>query len=749
MTIDADRIRRVIDAARGRAVLLETEGLELLAALGIGAPAYVFVRNARGVASADTTALGGDRVVVKVISPRILHKSDVGGVTVVEHRAETIAAAVADMEARLGGQDIVGFTINQFVRYDTAIGNELILGLRWTADFGPVVTLGAGGIYTEFLAENFKPGREIGIFSPSVTTDEDIEDSIRRLAVGRLATGSLRGQAPRIGTAPLVAAVRRFMALASAFAPHDIVECEINPIVISAGQLVALDILVKLGSGERPARPARPLGKLKHLLEPTSVAIIGVSEKLNPGHIILNNLIREGFDRDRITVVKPGSAELDGCRCVPEIAALPGTVDLFILAISAAQTPQAVTDIVEGRKAESIIVIPGGLEEKTGTETIVGRMRGALAAARASEWQGPLINGGNCLGIRSLPGRYDTMFIPEYKLPVPSGQVSPVAFVSQSGAFAVSRMSKLGRLNPKYAITLGNQMDLTVGDYLAYLKDDPGLEIFAVYVEGFAQLDGLEFLRAARQITASGRSVILYRAGRTAAGAKASASHTASIAGDYTVTRELAQAAGVVVAESLSDFEDLVRLFTLLRDKRADGTRLGAVSNAGFECVAIADTLGRFDLPAFNDATSERLQAIFRAARIDSVVDVHNPIDLTPMTGDAAYEDVVRAVLDAGEIDVGIVGCVPLTSALDTLPAGPGHREDLTRPAGIGLRLARLKNELPKAWVAVVDAGVVYDPLVALLEQHGVPTFRTADTALRLLNVLVAARQRGAAAARV
>ena len=166
-------------------------------------------------------------------------------------------------------------------------------------------------------------------------------------------------------------------------------------------------------------------------------------------------------------------------------------MDLFILAISAAQTPQAITDIVEGRKAESIIVIPGGLEEKSGTEAIVGRMREALASARASAWQGPLINGGNCLGIRSLPGRYDTMFIPEYKLPVPSGQVSPVAFVSQSGAFAVSRMSKLGRLNPKYAITLGNQMDLTIGDYLAYLKDDPAIEVFAVYVEGFTHLDGL------------------------------------------------------------------------------------------------------------------------------------------------------------------------------------------------------------------------------------------------------------------
>jgi acyl-CoA synthetase (NDP forming) len=743
-TIDTARIRRVIAGASGRGVLLETEGLDLLVALGIDAPAHVFVTSAAEAAVADTSALGGEKVVVKVISPEILHKSDVGGVKVVEHRREAIVAAVADMEARLAGRAIVGFTLNQFFRYDTTIGSELILGLRWTADFGAVVTLGAGGIYTEFLAENFKPGREIGIFSPAVTTEREIEDAVNRLAVGRLATGRLRGQAPRIEMRAVVDAVTRFMALAAACVPHDIAECEINPIVVAGGTLTALDILVKLGTGRRPAAPARPLGKLKHLLEPRSAAIIGVSEKLNPGRIILNNLIREGFDRDRIVVVKPGSTELAGCRCVPDIASLPEKVDLFILAISAAQTPQAITDIVEGRKAESIIVIPGGLEEKSGTGEIVARMREALASARASEWQGPLINGGNCLGIRSLPGRYDTMFIPEYKLPVPAGQVSPVAFVSQSGAFAVSRMSKLGRLNPKYAITLGNQMDLTVGDYLAYLKDDPTIAIFAVYVEGFKELDGLNFLRAAREITAGGRTVFLYRAGRTAAGARASASHTASIAGDYTVTRELARAAGVVVAESLAEFEDLVRVFTLLRHKRADGNRLGAISNAGFECVAIADTLGRFDLPAFDEATSARLEAIYREARIDAVVDVHNPIDLTPMAGDAVYEQVVRAVMESDGIDVGLVGCVPLTAAMNTLPQGDGHREDLTKPDGIGLRLARLKSDLPKAWVAVVDAGALYDPLVDLLERHGVPTFRTADTALRLLNLFLAERSRAA-----
>ncbi|HSK09236.1 MAG TPA: acetate--CoA ligase family protein [Vicinamibacterales bacterium] len=745
MTIDIDAARQVLAAARDRvrahpstpAVLLETEGLGLLGALGIPAPRWMLVSGAEEAADTDTSGLGAGRVVVKVISPRILHKSDVGGVKVVSHTRNAIVAAIADMERRLGGQDVAGFTINEFVGFEPAPGNELLVGLRATADFGPVVTLGFGGIYTEFLAAHLEKGREIAVFSPAATRDADILEAIGRLAVGRLATTSLRGQPPRIDAAAVVEVIARFMALARAFAPDEIAECEINPLVITPRGLVALDILVKLGSGPVAVRPPRPLHKLRHLLEPESAAIIGVSEKLNPGHIILNNLIREGFDRSRISVVKPGSEQLEGCRVVPDIASLPGKVDLFILAVSAAQTPQVVTEIVRGQKAESLIVIPGGLEEKAGTEAIVHQMREALSSARASDWQGPLINGGNCLGVRSIPGRYDTMFIPEYKLPVPSGAVSPIAFVSQSGAFAVARMSTLGALNPRYAITLGNQMDLTVGDYLTYLKDDPALEVFAVYVEGFQPLDGLAFLSAAREITESGRTVILYRAGRTAAGARASASHTASIAGDYTVTRELARAAGVVLAGSLADFEDLVRLFTFLRGKRA-GTRLGALTNAGFEAVAIADNLGALELAPFDAATTARLQGIFTQARIDSVVDVHNPIDLTPMAGDQAYDDSMRAMLDSDAIDLAIVGIVPLTGALNSLPAGPGHREDLSREDSIASRLGRLQRESTKAWVAVVDAGRLYDPLADALLRERIPTFRTADRALRLLNLFVA-----------
>ncbi|HSB08707.1 MAG TPA: acetate--CoA ligase family protein [Blastocatellia bacterium] len=739
--MDFKKITHIINRAkeRGDRVLLEPEGLEILAELGIATPAYVFVPNSSELRNKTLEGLGS-RVVVKVVSPRILHKTEAGGVRIVPNNREAIAAAIEAMEQKLSDREISGFTISQYVDYDPRLGGELLLGLRWTDDFGPVVTLGPGGIYTEFLSENLKAGRDVAIFSPTLSDKASMESAIQDCAVTRLMTTTTRGCPPRIERGSIADVTEKFIALARGLAPGLIRECEINPLVVAEGKLVALDVLIKVGDTQQPSRPDRPISRIKNVLEPRSVAVVGVSEKLNPGHIIINNLIREGFDPRRVYIIKPGADRIEGCRCYPDISSLPERVDLLILAISAAQIPEAIRQIIDLQKAESLIVIPGGLEEKSGGNAIAAGIRSKLAESRRSEWGGPVITGGNCLGIRSQPGRYDTMFIPEYKLPRPPGEASRLAIISQSGAFAISRTNMLASISPKYSISLGNQMDLTVGDYLTYLKNDAGIDVFGVYVEGFAELDGQAFLKAAREITASGRSVILYRAGRTQAGAKASSSHTASIAGDYAVTRELCRAAGVIVADTLEDFEDLLRVFTLLRDRHVGGLRLGAVSNAGFECVAIADNLGGFTLPNLLPSTDARLRGLLKQLRLDSIVDAHNPLDLTPMMDDSAFEEAVRALMDDDGIDVGIIGCVPLTAALNTLPPAGGHQENVFRDDSVAMRLARLNKETRKAWVAIVDGGQLYDPMARLLEDNGVPTFRTADRALRVFSIYCSER---------
>ncbi|MEN6297480.1 MAG: hypothetical protein ABFC92_05985, partial [Rectinema sp.] len=280
------------------------------------------------------------------------------------------------------------------------------------------------------------------------------------------------------------------------------------------------------------------------------------------------------------------------------------------------------------------------------------------------------------------------------------------------------------------------QMDLTIGDYLDYLAQDTELHVFAVYVEGFKPLDGEKTLEACRRISESGRSVILYRAGRTQAGAGAAASHTASIAGDYPVTKQLFAQAGAIVCDSLDEFDDAITLFTLLDGRKARGNRLAAVSNAGFECVAIADNLGGMKLSSFGETTRSALEEIFKKARIAEIVDIHNPVDLTPMAGDDAYDGAFRMALFDPDSDLGIVGIVPLTGMMNSLPANPSaHNEDITREDSLALRYGKLVGETDKPFVAVVDAGPLYDPLCLELEKRGIVVFRTADRALKMLEL--------------
>ncbi|MCX8013598.1 MAG: hypothetical protein N3A02_04850, partial [Rectinema sp.] len=146
----------------------------------------------------------------------------------------------------------------------------------------------------------------------------------------------------------------------------------------------------------------------------------------------------------------------------------------------------------------------------------------------------------------------------------------------------------------------------------------------------------------------------------------------------------------------------------------------------------------------FSEKTRIELAEIFKAARISDIVDIHNPIDLTPMAGDDAYEQAFRAALLDPGTDMGIVGIVPLTVMMNTLAADPAvHQEDVTREDSIAARYGRLARETDKPFVAVVDTGPLYDPLCRELEKRGVPVFRTADRALRMLE-----RWRNSAAAR-
>ncbi len=154
-----------------------------------------------------------------------------------------------------------------------------------------------------------------------------------------------------------------------------------------------------------------------------------------------------------------------------------------------------------------------------------------------------------------------------------------------------SRMSKLPGVEPLFAISLGNQLDLTASDYLNYFLAAGDASVYALYIEGFVPGDGLALARAAKKMVKLGKPVLVYKSGRSPEGRKATAGHTASVAGDYEVCRAVLESAGVFLADTIAEFEDALRVLPRLAGKTFAGRRAALVSNAGFECVIMADGL--------------------------------------------------------------------------------------------------------------------------------------------------------------
>jgi acyl-CoA synthetase (NDP forming) len=731
-------------AAEDHTVLLEPEVYALVEGSSIGVPRHRLVQAPDAIDASTASALGCEEAVVKIASRELLHKSDVGGVGFCRNEPtalrETAAAVLAAARAARPDAVVEGLLVAARVRFRQGLGREALAAFRHDPAFGPVVVLGVGGLDSEVLLQGLAPARARAMFHAAGLTAEDALRGLRGTLVHAALTGRLRSSRGE-GTgeeqlAELVLALARLAERWAGFEPPDgqgLSELELNPVVLAEdGRLVALDGLARRHR-PTPLPPSRPVAELRRLLTPRSAVVIGASaEGANPGRLILRNLVAGGgVPRERIWAVHPKAAEIEGCRAFASLAELPEPADLAIVSVAADRgADHVVHEIVDGRRARAITLIAGGFGETEGGREAEARIRAALAESHRAADGGVLLNGGNCLGIISAPGGYNTFFIPAHKLPVRDGTSSGLASISQSGAYLVSQISNLdGVVAPRYAISFGNQMDVTVSDYLAYLEGDAEARVFAVYLEGFQRGDGARFLEAVRRLTAAGRHVLLYKAGRTREGSAAASSHTASAVGDYEVCEELALAAGAVVAASLDAFEDDVVTFALLDGRVAGGPRVAVVSNAGFESTAAADTLAGLELAELAPATRARLARLLPPG----IIDVHNPVDATPVTPTEAYAAIAAALAEDPGVDALVVAGVPATPFLDSLAKGSGHAEDVAGERGLATSLARVFRSSRKPMVFSVDSGALYDPLVAVMRRAGLPTFRRVDRATRAL----------------
>ncbi len=771
---------------QGRQTLLEHETYELLRNSGAETPPRTnFLVKGSRPSDEELLAMPGAKVVLKIVSPAIIHKTEVGGVKVVEKSAEKIRSAWRrmmyevpenyarlierdpahapesyrglsdDLLLRAISRDIQGVLMVQFMPPDSeAFGNEMIVGIRNTREFGMIISAGLGGTDTELYAERFRKGQAVVAASTAMTDDLAFFELFRKTISYRKLAGLTRGQRRIVTDEQIIECFGSMIALANYYspinreAPFVIEELEINPFAFTDFLMVPLDGMCRF-STPRALPATRPYRKIGKLLMPSSIGIIGVSTtRPNYGRVILNNILANGYAKENIRMIRPGIDNFEGIPCVPDIGSLDCKLDLFVVAVGSDQVGAIVDEVIGKNAAEAVMLIAGGMGETGESAVRASEVMAKIKAAHATDDGGPVFLGANCLGVVSHPGKYDTLFIPEVKLPKQRGnRRRNAAFVSQSGAFMITRLSKLPEIDPAYMISIGNQNDLTLGDMLCYLQDDAEIDVIGVYAEGFQDLDGLAFAGAVRDAVLAGKDVIFYKAGRTPEGKTATSGHTASLAGDYMVCDSCIRQAGGIVTETFSQFEDLLVLAQRLHGKKILGNRLAAVSGAGFEAVGMADNIHADDfqmkLAVFNAATVDTLRQVLQAKGLDSLVEIKNPLDINPGADDEVHVKVVDCLTCDPHVDAIVIGLDPLSPVMRTLSDNDSLRYSFHNPESIAKAMPGLISMRDKPVVGVVDGGRLYDPLVDELILGGMAVFRSSDSAIRALSTYIEGRLRG------
>ncbi len=769
----------------GRDYLYEYEVYNLLANSGAETPpaANLLPRGAR-FSDEELTSMPGDKTVLKIVSPTIIHKTEVGGVRIVKKEPSKIRSAVRGMmyevpenyaayiernpdhgpekykgfhgEALVKAisRDLKGVLQVQFMPPDSdSFGNELIVGLRRTREFGTIISAGLGGTDTELYAERFRKGQAIVAASVDMVDGQSFFQLFKNTISYKKLAGLTRGQRRIVTDEQLIECFESFIEMGKYFSPSNkdtgfvIDELEINPFAFTEYLMVPLDGMCRFSkAGQKPL--ARPVQKIHNLLHPKKIGIIGVSAtRRNFGHIILDNVLAEGYEKENVVIIREGCSEIDGVRCVPDLDALEEPLDLFVIAIAAKHVPDLVDKIIELDCAKSVMLIPGGMGETEDSKKRAQQVISSINAKHADEDGGPVFIGANCMGVVSRPGGYDTWFIPDEKYPKDrSAPYQRAALISQSGAFMVFRSSQCPELNPAYMISMGNQTDLTLGDMLHYFKDSSEVDVIAVYAEGFNDLDGLEFCRAVRQAVMNGKEVVFYKAGRTPEGKTATSGHTASLAGDYMVCESCVQQAGAIVARTFQEFQDLFMLAEKLSGKTICGDRLAAVTGAGFEAVGMADSIQSDDydieLARFSGESLKAINEILEARRLNSLVTVQNPLDLTPGSNDEVHAAMTEILVADPAVDSIVIGLDPLSPSMHTLAEPTIPAFSMEDEKSLGNLLIEIVAKSEKPVLAVVDGGRLYDPLRDMLLANGVPVFPVCDRAVAAIALYTKARTR-------
>jgi acetyltransferase len=442
-------------------------------------------------------------------------------------------------------------------------------------------------------------------------------------------------------------------------------------------------------------RTAQPLDAI---FAPKSVAVIGATETPNSvGRTILENIQKGGFP-GIIYPINPKRPTVLGLKAYPSITAVPTKPDLAIIITPPPSVPGIIKDCVN-MGIEGAIIISAGFKEIGAPGVELERQ--ILEEARRS---GMRIVGPNCLGVMSPLHKFNGTFAADMARP------GSVGFISQSGALCTAILDWSLQENVGFSsfVSLGSMLDVSWGDLIYYLGDDPNTKSIVIYMETIG--DARAFLSAAREVSLT-KPIIVIKPGRTAAAAKAAASHTGSLTGSDEVLEAAFRRVGVVRVDTISELFDMAEV--LSKQPRPAGPRLTIVTNAGGPSVIATDTLigSGAQLAELTPDTMKALNEI-----LPPTWSHNNPVDII---GDAKPE------LYAKTVD--IVAKDPNTDGLLVILT-PQAMTDPTATAECLKPFAKIEGKpVIASWMGARQVSAGED----ILNAASIPTFKYPDRAAR------------------
>jgi 3-hydroxypropionyl-CoA synthetase (ADP-forming) len=607
-------------------VITEESAKEILSEYEIKVPRYALVTDVNeSIKKANEL---GFPLVAKIVSPQILHKTDVGGIRVGLSSEEEVRQTFTDLYARLSKEyEVKGVLLEKMVPK----GIELIVGLQNDSQFGPVIMVGLGGIYTEIFKDV--------VFRILPITNADATTMIEDLRGKQILKG-FRGADP-INIEMLSDALVKIGKLGTDMASY-YESIDFNPVIAYPNDYYVVDAKIILREKPNLEAISKSLPDSSYMdlfFNARSVALIGASPETGKvGNSVFESLVKHEYRGKVFPVNAKGYPEIMGIKAYRSLDEINEPIDVVVVTVDLKYVPDLLRSC--GKKGiHNMVIISGGGKELGGERADIEQQIKELSSQLKVRIIGP-----NCIGIFNGENRLDCAFQGHQRMLRPKN--GEVAFLSQSGTVGIAFMETSDAFGMSKMISYGNRSDVDEADMVWYLSEDPQTNVIGLYVEGLG--DGRKFINTAKKVIQErNKPIVVFKNGRSDRGAKQAASHTGSLGGSYNIVKGAFDQIGIISVDSYEELTGSLKALTWQPIPK--GNRVAMVTNGAGPIIAAIDQFERLglQLAQISEQTIRSFKDHYPATYV-----IGNPCDITGSANSNDYKYAIQAFMDDENVDI-------------------------------------------------------------------------------------------------